>query len=250
MSGTAEEVCGSAVTDTRWLLQAWCSPSISNPLARLHTCKTVSKADSATPRVCLAHAGVVLVLGATAWQRRLICQELSRIDPGLQPPADISADVPAWQRLQLYRPAAVQQQQQQEQAQGQQGLEQQGQQREEEEAQDIQQPIDPEVAKVADGAAGPAAAAAAGAPEPPAAAAAADEASNRPAAAGTAAAADAGSSGVGSHAPKAAAGSSGSGSNVRQCAACFVTTRILVVDLLSSRLLPEHIAGGTCCCGV
>jgi hypothetical protein len=40
---------------------------------------------------------------------------------------------------------------------------------------------------------------------------------------------------------RAAAGSSDSS---RRCGACFVTTRILVVDILSHRIRPQQIAGG------
>jgi hypothetical protein len=49
----------------------------------------------------------------------------------------------------------------------------------------------------------------------------------------------------------AAAGGDGSagGSATRRCTACFVTTRILVVDLLSHRLRPQQIAGVRCCSG-
>lgn len=123
-------------------------------------------------------AGVVLVIGATAWQRQLICAELARADPSLTPPTDINNEVPAWQRTQLYEAGSsssstsngTAQQQQQQQA----------------------------------------------------AHATSDDLGSGSTAAENAAAA---------------------GSSDRKCAACFVTTRILVVDILSHRVKPSQIAG-------
>lgn len=128
--------------------------------------------------------GIVLIIGATAWQRQLITSELSRSDPALQPPTDINNEVPAWQRTQLYAAAhndnnittaptatgrlELREDQQQEQQQHEQ--------------------------QAADNARDP-------------------------------------------------AGGSGGCSSSRRCHACFVTTRILVVDLLSNRLRPSQIAG-------
>jgi hypothetical protein len=63
---------------------------------------------------------------------------------------------------------------------------------------------------------------------------------------GNPAAATASAAGQQSAAPSAAAASaagSPASPRVRQCAACFVTSRILVVDLLSNRLRPQQIAG-------
>ncbi|GLC66509.1 hypothetical protein PLESTF_000438200 [Pleodorina starrii] len=47
--------------------------------------------------------GCVLVLGASPWQRALITSELARHDPSLPPPVDITNEVPASERVQLYR---------------------------------------------------------------------------------------------------------------------------------------------------
>lgn len=47
--------------------------------------------------------GCVLVLGAQPWQRALICSELARHDPGLPLPLDITNEVPALERIHLYR---------------------------------------------------------------------------------------------------------------------------------------------------
>ncbi|GFR49032.1 hypothetical protein Agub_g11055, partial [Astrephomene gubernaculifera] len=47
--------------------------------------------------------GCVLVLGASPWQRALLTSELARHDPSLLPPLDITNEVPALERIQLYR---------------------------------------------------------------------------------------------------------------------------------------------------
>ncbi|GIL92327.1 hypothetical protein Vretifemale_19842 [Volvox reticuliferus] len=47
--------------------------------------------------------GCVLVLGASPWQRALITAELARHDRGLLAPVDINNEVPAAERVQLYR---------------------------------------------------------------------------------------------------------------------------------------------------
>lgn len=206
-------------------------------------------------------AGIVLILGATAWQRRLICQELHRVDPELTPPADITADVPAWQRLQLYQQSAQPQQQPPQQGQ---------QQPQQQEAQQQGGQADNTAADT-DAAAGPG----------PAAAVAAPAAADQPGSDGNIGQAAAAAAGVGApadteqpsaattrtSATAAAAGQRGneagpiavaavvdncsgpkksassSDSKARQCSACFVTTRILVVDIMSSRIRPQQIAG-------
>ncbi|GLI60025.1 hypothetical protein VaNZ11_002090, partial [Volvox africanus] len=47
--------------------------------------------------------GCVLVLGASPWQRTLITEELARHDRSLPAPVDITNEVPAAERVQLYR---------------------------------------------------------------------------------------------------------------------------------------------------
>jgi len=194
------------------------------------TCPRWQALDTSCPCSVLS-AGIVLLLGTTAWQRKLICQELERINAELIPPADITADVPAWQRLQLYQEAAQQQPQQAQQQQQQEGQQsavqipghdvQQQQQQEQQERQGQEQQVTgtalaPGVARPSSGAT-------------------------------TAADADAdAAAAVGSDAPTASAAAAegpNSSTSQKKCAACFVTTRILVVDILSNRIRPQQIAG-------
>lgn len=51
--------------------------------------------------------GVVLVLGATPWQRELLCAELARHDASVPPPADVNNEVPAVERIELYKSRAA-----------------------------------------------------------------------------------------------------------------------------------------------
>lgn len=46
---------------------------------------------------------VVLVIGASPWQRELVVKELQRHDSGLEPPVDITNEVPALDRINYYR---------------------------------------------------------------------------------------------------------------------------------------------------
>eukprot|EP00879_Flechtneria_rotunda_P032471 GHRR01035682.1.p1 GENE.GHRR01035682.1~~GHRR01035682.1.p1 ORF type:complete len:248 (+),score=113.21 GHRR01035682.1:158-901(+) len=188
-------------------------------------------------------SGIVLLLGATSWQRQLLCAELARADPGLQPPVDINNEVPAWQRAQLYNPM-----QQLEAGNGNNG-----------------QPGDSNAAGGADAAAAYTASGA------DASAASAVVPGNQPvkfglsavdAVAGSAAgcvattdmlgpdssvtaAANAAAQVTAANGAASTHGSSGSGRK-RQCTAYFITTRILVVDILSHRVRPQQIAGGAC----
>ena len=55
------------------------------------------------PQQAIGSGGCVLVLGASPWQRALVCAELARHDPDLPPPLDINNEVPAVERIRLYR---------------------------------------------------------------------------------------------------------------------------------------------------
>lgn len=72
------------------------APAQSDPSASTPT----PVQNSATPRV---QSGCILVLGASPWQRALISAELARHDPALPPPVDITNEVPAAERVLLYR---------------------------------------------------------------------------------------------------------------------------------------------------
>jgi DNA excision repair protein ERCC-4 len=62
-----------------------------------------AQASAGQPQQASDTSGCVLVLGAFPWQRALVCSELARHDPHLPPPLDINNEVPALERIRLYR---------------------------------------------------------------------------------------------------------------------------------------------------
>lgn len=59
-------------------------------------------ACTATPHADVERKGVMLILGASDWQRAVIQRELERTDQGDLVPATVTAEVNGTQRLQLY----------------------------------------------------------------------------------------------------------------------------------------------------
>ncbi|KAG1666401.1 hypothetical protein FOA52_006510 [Chlamydomonas sp. UWO 241] len=53
-----------------------------------------------------SEAGVVLILGAQPWQKDIVCREVVRHDAAVAHPVEINADVPAVERIELYKTPA------------------------------------------------------------------------------------------------------------------------------------------------